>query len=172
MAPRMGLRMQLAKEFTNLSYYGRGPDENYCDRYTSQFLGEYSFLIKDLYEPYIRPQENNHRTNVYWFAVTDKEEKGLLFVADKWLEFNASNYPLETLDSGESLYNNAPRTQTTNHRHSTDPQPKQFVDLFIDQRMMGVGGDDSWGATPHKEYLIALEKGQAVEYGFTIMPID
>jgi beta-galactosidase len=172
MVPRIGLRMQLTKEFTNLSYYGRGPSENYCDRYTSQFLGEYSFLIKDLYEPYIRPQENNHRTNVYWFAVTDKEQKGLLFVADKWLEFNASNYPLETLDSGESLYNNAPRTQTTNHRHSTDPQRKQFVDLFIDQQMMGVGGDNSWGATPHKEYLIRLEKGQAVEYGFTIMPVN
>ncbi|KAA6310035.1 hypothetical protein EZS27_038590, partial [termite gut metagenome] len=170
--PRIGLRMQLTKEFTNLSYYGRGPSENYCDRYTSQFLGEYDFLIKDLYEPYIRPQENNHRTNVYWFAMTGNEKKGLLFVADKLLEFNASNYPLETLDSGESIYNNAPRTQTTNHRHSTDPQCKQFVDLFIDQQMMGVGGDNSWGTTPHKEYLIRLEKRQAVEYGFTIMPID
>ncbi|KAA6343998.1 Beta-galactosidase [termite gut metagenome] len=170
--PRIGLRMQLAKEFTDLSYYGRGPNENYCDRHTSQFLGQYSFLIKDLYEPYIRPQENNHRTNVYWFAVTDNKKKGLLFVADKLLEFNASNYPLEAFDSGESIYNNAPRTQTTNHRHSTDPQSKQFVDLFIDQRMMGVGGDNSWGATPHEEYLIRLEKEQTVEYGFTIMPID
>jgi beta-galactosidase len=95
-----------------------------------------------------------------------------LFVADKLLEFNASNYPLEAFDSGESIYNNAPRTQTTNHRHSADPQSKQFVELFIDHRMMGVGGDNSWGATPHEEYLIRLEKEQTVEYGFTIMPID
>ena len=38
-----------------------------------------------------------------------------------------------------------PRTEKTNHRHLTDPLPEKMVDLFIDYRMMGVGGDDSWG---------------------------
>ncbi|KAA6341328.1 Beta-galactosidase [termite gut metagenome] len=172
MVPRIGLRMQLAEKFTNLLYYGRGPSESYCDRYTSQFLGKYNLLIKDLYEPYVRPQENNHRTDVYWFSVTNTENKGLLFVADNKLEFNASNYPLESFDSGKSIYNNAPRTETTNHRHLTDPKREPFVDLFVDQRMMGVGGDNSWGAIAHEEYLIRLEKEKNIEYGFTIMPIE
>ncbi|KAA6318558.1 Beta-galactosidase, partial [termite gut metagenome] len=145
MVPRIGLRMQLTEKLTNLLYYGRGPGESYCDRYTSQFLGKYNLLIKDLYEPYVRPQENNHRTDVYWFSITDRENKGLLFVADNKLEFNASNYPLEGFDSGKSIYNNAPRTEKTDHRHLTDPKSEQFVDLFVDQRMMGVAGDDSWG---------------------------
>ncbi|KAA6311080.1 hypothetical protein EZS27_037729, partial [termite gut metagenome] len=170
--PRIGLRMQLTGELTNLLYYGRGPGESYCDRYTSQFLGKYDHLIKDLYEPYVRPQENNHRTNVSWFSITDSENKGLLFIADSKLEFNVSNYLLESLDGGESTHSNAPRTESTNHRHLTDPQREPLVDLFVDQRMMGVGGDNSWGATPHEEYLIRLEKGKDIEYGFTIMPVE
>lgn len=140
MIPRVGLRMQLSDALTTLTYYGRGPKENYSDRRTSQFVGEYSTPVKDLYEPYVRPQENNHRTDIYWCALTYKSQEGLLFVADKTFELNASNYPLESLDSGDTIDNGAPRTDKTNHRHLTDPKPEKLVDLFIDYRMMGVGG--------------------------------
>lgn len=172
MIPRVGLRMQLPGAFSTLTYYGRGPEENYRDRRTSQFINEYTTSIKDLYEPYVRPQENNHRTDIYWCALTDKSRDGLLFIADRTFELNASNYPLETLDSGDSIENGAPRTEKTNHRHLTDPQPENLVDFFIDYRMMGVGGDNSWGAIAHEPYLIRPGKKNAIEYGFTIVPFD
>ena len=38
--------------------------------------------------------------------------------------------------------------------------------------MMGVGGDDSWGATAHEPYLIRPGKENAIEYGFTLVPFD
>ena len=88
MIPRIGLRMQMPETFTTLTYYGRGPEENYRDRRTSQFFGEYSLPIKDMYEPYIRPQENNHRTDIYWCAFTNKSGAGLLLVADRTFELN------------------------------------------------------------------------------------
>ena len=138
MIPRVGLRMQLPARITSLTYYGRGPEENYRDRRTSQFIGEYTSGIQDMYEPYVRPQENNHRTDIYWCTLTSKAKEGLLFVADRTFEMNVSNYPLESLDSGESIENGSPRTEKTNHRHLTDPQPEPSVDLFIDYRMMGV----------------------------------
>lgn len=172
MIPRVGLRMQLPGAFSTLTYYGRGPEENYRDRRTSQFINEYTASIKDLYEPYVRPQENNHRTDIYWCALTDKSRDGLLFIADRTFELNASNYPLETLDSGDSIENGAPRTEKTNHRHLTDPQLENLVDFFIDYRMMGVGGDNSWGAIAHEPYLIRPGKENAIEYGFTIVPFD
>ena len=75
MIPRVGLRMQLPDLFTRLEYYGRGPWENYIDRRTSCFIGRYEANIADLYEPYVRPQENNHRTDVSWFALTGKKER-------------------------------------------------------------------------------------------------
>ncbi len=172
MIPRVGLRMQLPGTFTTLTYYGRGPEENYRDRRTSQFIGEYATNVKDMYEPYVRPQENNHRTDIYWCTLTNKSKDGLLFVADRTFELNASNYPLETLDSGDSIENGAPRTEKTNHRHLTDPKPENLVDVFIDYRMMGIGGDNSWGAIAHEPYLIRPGKENAIEYGFTIVPFD
>lgn len=172
MIPRVGLRMQLPESFTDLTYYGRGPKENYRDRRTSQFIGEYAIPVKDMYEPYVRPQENNHRTDIYWCALTDKTQRGLLLIADRTFELNASNYPLESMDSGDTIDNGAPRTEKTNHRHLTDPLPEKMVDLFIDYRMMGVGGDDSWGATAHEPYLIRPGKENAIEYGFSLVPFD
>ena len=172
MIPRVGLRMQLPARITSLTYYGRGPEENYRDRRTSQFIGEYTSGIQDMYEPYVRPQENNHRTDIYWCTLTSKAKEGLLFVADRTFEMNVSNYPLESLDSGESIENGSPRTEKTNHRHLTDPQPEPSVDLFIDYRMMGVGGDDSWGALAHEPYLIRPGRQNAISYGFAIVPFD
>ena len=172
MIPRVGLRMQLPARITSLAYYGRGPEENYRDRRTSQFFGEYTSDIKDMYEPYVRPQENNHRTDIYWCTLTSKAKEGLLFVADRTFEMNVSNYPLESLDSGDSIENGAPRTAKTNHRHLTDPQAVPSVDFFIDYRMMGIGGDNSWGALAHKPYLIHSGKQNSISYGFTIVPFD
>ncbi len=167
MIPRVGLRMQLPASFTNLTYYGRGAKENYCDRKTSQFVGEYSTTVKNMYEPYVRPQENNHRTDIHWFALTDNSQRGLLFVADDTIELNASNYLLESLDGGETLSDDP-----ADHRHLTDPQPQKLVDLFIDGSMTGVGGNNSWGALPLDEYQIRPGKGNAIEYGFAIVPFD
>lgn len=170
--PRVGLRMQLSDELNTLTYYGRGPKENYCDRKTSQFIGLYTSPVADLYEPYVRPQENNHRTDVYAAMLSNNGKNGLVFVADNTFEMNASNYPLETLSSGDTLDNSAPRTKDTNHRHCTDPQAEKLVDLFIDYRMMGVGGDNSWGATPHAPYLIRPGKDNVMSYGFTLIPVE
>jgi beta-galactosidase len=173
MIPRVGLRMQLSGQLTDMSYYGRGPEENYCDRYTAQFVDEYTTPIKKLYEGYIRPQENEHRTGVHWCALTAPRGRGgLLFVADDTFEMNVSNYTLESLDSGDDIHNGAPRTDATVHRHLTDPLPQPFVDLFIDYRMMGVGGDDSWGALPQMQYRVLPGREHAVEYGFAIVPFD
>ncbi len=169
MIPRIGLRMQGTDRFRDLIYYGRGPEENYQDRKTSQFIGEYRSPIKDLFEAYIRPQENNHRTDIHWFALAQRSG-GLLVVADDQIEMNVSNYTLESVDSGESIYNNAPRTEQTDHRHRTDPQPEKLVDIFIDYRMMGLGGDDSWGSVANEPYLLRPENLETITYGFTLIP--
>ena len=96
----------------------------------------------------------------------------MLLIADRTFELNTSNYPMESMDSGDTIDNSAPRTEKTHHRHLTDPLPEKMVDLFIDYRMMGVGGDDSWGATAHEPYLIRPGKENAIEYGFSLVPFD
>ena len=170
MLPRIGLRMKMPSNYNCLTYYGRGPWENYCDRKSSAFIGEYN-LDTRAYEPYIRPQENNHRTDVRWMALADKKGNGMLFIADDVFEMNASSYPMETFDSGDDIHNNAPVSASTCHRHNNDPQQADFIDVCIDGRMAGVGGDNAWGAYPMPQYCITA--GQLpFSYTFTCVPFS
>lgn len=165
--PRVGMRMQMPVSFKELSYYGHGPNENYVDRRTSQFMGEYHCNVSDMYEPYIRPEENEHRTQVRWMALAGKG-KGLLVVPSGKMEFNASNNLREDLDCGENIHNGDARNANTKHKHACDVRPKQLVDVFIDYQMNGVGGDNSWGAEAHDWDLVTPK--DEITYSFTLVP--
>lgn len=165
--PRVGLRMQMPVAYDNLTYYGCGPYENYVDRRASTFVDEYEAKVSDMYVPYIRPEENEHRTNVRWLALSGKG-KGLLIVADDRIEFNASNYPREEFDCGEDIRNGSPVYEGQQKKHNSDPRKGQLVDLFIDCGMTGVGGDNSWGAEPHE--WDQMKQGKEYSYSFTFVP--
>lgn len=170
MIPRIGLRMNVNKSLNNLRYFGRGPLENYVDRRTSCFVGDYSAKTEDMVVRYIRPQENSHRTDVRWFSLTDKRGRGLLFVSSSVFEFNASAYPLETFDSGMNIYNDSPITSETDHRHINDIKKGNMTDVIIDATMTGVGGDNSWGAYPMEKYIIKSDS--QIQCVFTIFPLN
>ncbi len=170
--PRIGMRMQLPTSVVNAEYYGRGPWENYSDRKTSTFIDRYKSPISEMVTKYVTPQENNHRTDTQWLALTQKSGRGLLFVADdNKFEFNASNYLLETISNGETLNNNSPAGTVPLNKHINDYKPSQLVDLFIDHTMQGVGGNNSWGQLPLEDYLIK-PASTPVTYSFTIIPIN
>jgi beta-galactosidase len=161
--PRVGMKMQLPVEFTNVEYLGRGPWENYTDRKASTFVGVYKTTVADLYVPYIRPQENGHRTDVRWLALTRENGTGLLIVADSLIEFNALNNTVEDFDAGPN--------KDQNLMHENDIQPKDLVELHIDYRMMGLAGDNSWGARPYEQYMIK-PGSDGITYGFTMIPVN
>jgi beta-galactosidase len=159
--PRVGMKMQLPSAFSQVEYFGCGPWENYSDRNASSFVGRYKTAVADMYVPYIRPQENGHRTNVRWLALSRDDGSGLLVVADSLIEFNASNNPVEDFDAGPN--------KDRNLCHANDIKPHDLVEIHIDYRMMGVAGDDSWGAMPHEPYLVR-PSAEGHKYSFTLMP--
>ncbi|OPZ26954.1 MAG: Evolved beta-galactosidase subunit alpha [Bacteroidetes bacterium ADurb.BinA174] len=169
--PRIGMRMQLPANIVNAEYYGRGPWGNYEDRKTSTFIDRYISPINEMVTKYVLPQENAHHTDANWLAVTQRSGNGLLFVADDVFQFNVSNYLLETVSNGESLNNDAAVGDAPRNKHINDYVPSDKVDLFIDFRMQGVGGNNSWGKLPLEEYLIR-PASTPVSYGFTIIPIQ
>ena len=71
---RMGMNLQMPRNFDQMSWLGRGPHESYWDRKTSAFVGLYSGSVADQYWPYLRPQENGNKTDVRWMTITDKAE--------------------------------------------------------------------------------------------------
>lgn len=166
--PRMGMQMQLPVAFSNLKWFGRGPHENYSDRKTSAFVGLYESSVADQYVPYIRPQENGYKTDVRWLTLTDDSGSGILVQGTPLICFGALHNIHDDFESPGKLsaYRKDAKTANT---HTTDVKPRDLVNLNIDLAQMGVGGDDSWGATVHPQYRLTKDK---YEYSFRIKPIS
>jgi beta-galactosidase len=156
--PRYGTRLEIPGQFSKVTWYGRGPQENYCDRKTGAFVGIYTGTTDGLYFPYIRPQENGYRTDTRWVALQDEKGRGLMVIADSLVSFSALNYTTNDFDQGSA----------DNYRHTKDLVKKDFITLNVDYGQTGVGGDDSWGARPHEQYT--LNYGE-YSYTYTIRPL-
>jgi beta-galactosidase/beta-glucuronidase len=97
MLPRVGVRLTLPGGFESVSWFGRGPHENYCDRKSSADVGLYHSRVDDLYVPYIKPQENGNRSDVRWVTLANRAGLGLLAVGVPFLEFSAHHFTPEDL---------------------------------------------------------------------------
>ncbi|WP_243349220.1 glycoside hydrolase family 2 TIM barrel-domain containing protein [Parabacteroides sp. FAFU027] len=156
--PRFGMIMSLGKQFENFAFYGRGPWENYADRNNASFIGIYNSKVADQYVPYTRPQENGYKTDIRWITLTNNDGAGIRIEGQQPLSVSALNNWPEDFDPGLSK----------KYRHINDITPRNEVVLSVDLAQRGVGGDNSWGAYPHEQYLL---KGKAYNYGFVITPL-
>jgi beta-galactosidase len=157
--PRFGMIMSVPKSLENFSYYGRGPWENYSDRNNASLIGIYNSKVCDQYVPYTRPQENGYKTDLRWLTLTDNDGKGIRIEGFQPICASAlQNWP-EDFDPGLSK----------KYRHTNDITPnRDEVILSVDLAQRGVGGDNSWGAYPHEQYLL---KAKEYSYGYVIKPI-
>ncbi len=154
--PRFGMRVQLPGSFENLSYYGRGPLENYSDRKTASFVGTYQDKVANQFVwEYIRPQECGYKTDSRWFSLQNKNGLGLKITGEQTLGFSTLNVSTESLDPGAAK----------NQRHTNDVKPQDTVFVHVDLAQRGVGGDTSWGALPHPQYLLSAPK---YSYSYTL----
>ena len=159
---RYGMQLQMPRQFDAIQYYGRGPVENYIDRNSSEFLGIYNNKVSAEYYPYVRPQESGNHTDVRWFRVLDAKGRGLEFFSDAPMEASALNYLVEDLDDGPDKDN-----KVWGH-HSGDLVERPLTQVHIQQRQMGLGCVNSWGAWPREEYLLPY---QDYDFTFVIRPV-
>ena len=158
---RYGMQLQMPKAYSQLCYYGRGPVENYCDRNSSEFIGVYRNQVADEYYPYVRPQESGNHTDVRWFRVTDEKGSGLEFYSDAPMEASALCHLTEDLDDGVNKDKKI-------GRHSGDLIGRPLTQVHIQQRQMGLGCVNSWGAWPRQEYLVPCQERS---FTFVIRPL-
>ena len=86
---RVGYTLKMPERFTTLTWYGRGPVENYNDRKDGTRMGVWSSSLEDQYVPYYRPQDHGNHDDVRWAMLTDGRA-GLLVAGD--LEVSATQY--------------------------------------------------------------------------------
>ena len=156
--PRVGHVFAIGKQFENVSWYGRGPHENYEDRNTAAFVGTYRAKVKDLYYPYSRPQENGYKTDIRWVSFQNGDGFGIkISSTGDLINFSAHHQLNDDFDGGSK------KTQ----KHTFDVPVRPLVNINIDHRQMGVGGDNSWGAMPLEKYRM---KPGDFAYGYLIQP--
>ncbi|APD06357.1 beta-galactosidase [Flavobacteriaceae bacterium UJ101] len=159
--PRLGNNIILKNQYQNVKWFGRGPEENYSDRKTGSPIGIYNAKVEDLYFPYSRPQENGYRTDIRSVIFTNEKGNGVEFIAqNNLLNFSAHHQYNEDFDPGTKKA----------QRHTIDIKKRNFVNINIDYKQMGIGGDTSWGAKPLTQYLIPIQK--EFYYSFIIKPIQ
>lgn len=155
--PRLGMRMILKGAYDQMTWLGRGPQENYADRKTGALIGKYTATVWEQYHPYVRAQETANKCDVRWLTLTSADGTGIKVVGEEPLSVSAWNFPQDDL-----LY--IPSTVKNVHGGCIDK--KDMVWLNIDHRQMGVGGDNTWGAQVHPEYTITPHEWS---YSFTLM---
>ena len=136
--PKIGMRMRLPADMTNVEYYGRGPWENYPDRKRSAFIGRYRMPLSEFETEYIHPQDNGCRTDVRWFSISSPRQ-ALRIDGLQPLCIRAWDYGEEDLEPA---------------KHPDEIQRGRFVNLNIDLIVHGVGGIDTWGQRTLPQYTI------------------
>ena len=138
---RVGMTLGVPSFLEELSYFGRGPWENYADRKRGAEIGRYSGTVDSLLEPMVRPQENSNRSDVDWLQLGGANEKRVIVDSDDDFGFSIWPWSAANIDSA---------------KHPTELQRQGFFTLNIDLAQAGVGGNNSWSsaAAPIEAYRL------------------
>lgn len=139
--PRLGLQIKLPKNFQNVSYYGYGPNESYCDKHQSSYIDHFTATVAQLHEDYQKPQENGSHYYCSYVKIADENHE-LSVYGSQPFSFNASNYTLDELAS---------------KKHNHELEEADYVTLCIDYKHSGVGSN-SCGPELNPKYRLRDHK--------------
>lgn len=141
--PRVGAQLQFNHAAESVSWFGRGPHENYPDRLASADIGRWQKSIGDMHTDYIFPSENGLRCDTTHLQIADVAVSG-------HFHFSVSPYGLD---------------QLTDAKHHYELSPDEGLYLYLDGHHMGVGGDDSWTPSTKPKYLL---DASSYEWSFSL----
>ena len=148
--PEFGVIFKLDADYNKVTWYGMGPEETYTDRMKGAKLGIYENQVADNVAKYMVPQECGNKTGVRWAKVTDRKGRGMLFAGDQ-MEFSALPWTPHEME---------------NAAHPFELPEVHYTVVRVAAQQMGVGGDDSWGAKTHEEYLLDTKNKMKFTFSF------
>ena len=137
--PRIGMSFQLPKEYNQLTWYGRGPFENYCDRKTSANVGLYQSTVEEQHVPYVLPVECGGKEDVRYLQLKNSNGKGIKVTCGEWFHFDVHSHSITQYDQATYDY---------------ELGESSAIYLNIDHKHAGLGGDTGWTKNIHPEYWI------------------
>jgi len=154
--PRVGLSCALRPEYASWTWFGRGPEENHRDRKTGYTVGQWSLPVEKAWFPYVEPQETGNRTDIRWSTFTNPRGAGLRIRATDGQLLEMAAYPFRQAD-------------LQGPTHPTDIPLRDLMTVQISHAQMGVGGENSWGAWPLRQYQLPADR--AYRYAFDLVPV-
>jgi len=151
---RVGLQFVLPNQFTDFTWFGRGPFESYDDRKESARVGLYHGKVSDQFFPYVMPQENGNKTDVRWMLLSASDGTALLVSGDPLINVNVQDYSIQALNTSKK---------------SHDLVRGDHIYLHVDLKEMGLGGDDSWNPRVHPEYQLTAPN---YKFSFRLHPFN
>nr|WP_296042259.1 glycoside hydrolase family 2 TIM barrel-domain containing protein [uncultured Blautia sp.] len=152
--PEFGVIFKFNADYDHVEWYGLGSAETYADRKKGAKLGIYENMVKDNIARYMVPQECGAKEEVRWAKVTDRKGRGMLFEMDE--------------NNGPIMFSALPYTphEMENAMHPYELPEVHYTVVRVAKEQMGVGGDDSWGARTHEEYLLKTDKKMEFSFVF------
>lgn len=150
--PRLALQTSLNPVLNKITWFGRGPMENYQDRKNAAYVGLYSTTVEDMREHYARAQSMGERCDARWLMLTDSSGKGVRIVSVGTIDFSAQHYT--DRDLWQVKYN-----------HDLENIRCAEVILNLDCVQRGLG-NASCGPGPRPKYEI--KKDSVYQYAFRI----
>ena len=152
--PEFGVIFKFNADYDYVEWYGLGSAETYADRKKGAKLGIYENMVKDNIARYMVPQECGAKEEVRWAKVTDRKGRGMLFEMDE--------------NNGPMMFSALPYTphEMENAMHPYELPEIHYTVVRVAKEQMGVGGDDSWGARTHEEYLLKTDKKMEFSFVF------
>lgn len=146
--PRIGVHLPLSKQMRSVTWYGRGPRENYSDCTKASPVGHYSADISDTYTVFDVPQESGNHEDIS-YAVFASDNSSLTVIGSEKFSFSYHEFTLENLTAAK-------------HRNEVVKDDKNH--LYVDYQMRGLGSR-SCGPEPEEEYEL---RPHAFEFAFVM----
>ncbi len=138
---KFGMQGGIPGEWSTVSWFGRGPHENYPDRKTGARTGVFTMPLDEFIHDYVRPQENANRCDVRWMAFSDEARTGGIFIAAAG---NAGDDGGADSPAGALLQASAwPYTMDDLERakHVHELPRRDDITINVDFMQRGVGGE-------------------------------
>ena len=153
--PKFGVRMRVPKEYGNIEWMGYGPWESYPDRRNGALYGSYTMTVSDYMTDYVFPQDNSNRVGVDKFSLISKD----------------SSMPKLTIYDGDGLGDGLnvrvwkySEQDLEAARHGYELFERDYLNINIDKEIIGVGGNDAWGARTEPQYIPSAKEPHQLSF--------
>ncbi|MCR1300683.1 MULTISPECIES: beta-galactosidase subunit alpha [Enterobacter] len=151
--PCIGFTLGINGEFDQVSYYGRGPGENYPDSQQASTIDLWHTTVDEMFENYPFPQNNGNRQQVRWATLANRHGSGLLVVPEQPIHFSAWHYTAENIHAVQ---------------HCNELRRCDDITLNLDHQVLGLGSN-SWGSEVLDSWRVWF---RPFRYGFTLLPLE